>query len=370
MIHDAIVVGAEIAGLETLDREVISSVFDKNTDTWTLTTRDGTTCHAQVVISGNSPFVPWIPDLFGRNDFRDTYFHAAAPDPDFDPVGRRVAVIGCDATAGWFIEHVCAMAASVTVFPHHPRRLVHTNRRRRRPSARVVTSPIDSLTASGVRTRDGAHYAADAIVYGTGLAVADRDQALVGVAGVTIRQTWYDGMEPYLGIAVHGFPNYFFIAGPDTETSVRNVTLCLQLMDRSGSSRIHLRRSTQHVFNERVHLHPPRRQPAASVFDLSSSSTRYDGVYDGDATLTAGNTTRQVRARLIGHIDPIDGQYHWRGTIFDDLPTESVTVTLSIGDRSAPARISEPTPRGTYSISGVGAPPFALDAARLTVPVQ
>jgi hypothetical protein len=36
------------------------------------------------------------------------------------------------------------------------------------------------------------------------------------------------------------------------------------------------------------------------------------------------------------------------------------TVTLVVGDRRVSARITEETPQGTYSIAGVGAPPFTL----------
>jgi hypothetical protein len=36
------------------------------------------------------------------------------------------------------------------------------------------------------------------------------------------------------------------------------------------------------------------------------------------------------------------------------------TLTLTVGDRSVSARITEETPQGTYSIAGVGTPPFAL----------
>ena len=27
---------------------------------------------------------------------------------------------------------------------------------------------------------------------------------------------WADGLDPYLGVAVHGVPNYFLLTGPDT----------------------------------------------------------------------------------------------------------------------------------------------------------
>ena len=206
---------AGVTDVVVMDRTVISAVFDDDTDTWTLNTRGGEICRGRVVIAG-SPFVPWIAELAGRDDFRGPVFHAAAPDRQFDPAGQCVAVIGADASAGQFIERVARSAASVTVFPLPPRRVVCATRRwRRRPSPQVVTSPIDAVTASGIRTRDGAHYDVDAIVCGTGLTVADRDATLIGARGLTIRQAWRDGMEPYLGIAVHGFPNYFLIDGPD-----------------------------------------------------------------------------------------------------------------------------------------------------------
>jgi hypothetical protein len=75
-----------------------------------------------------------------------------------------------------------------------------------------------------------------------------------------------------------------------------------------------------------------------------------------------------VWVRLAGHLDPIDGQYHWQGTVFGSssqpLPDEALkqarTATLTVGARSASARIIERTPWGTHTVAGVGAPPYAL----------
>ena len=75
---------------------------------------------------------------------------------------------------------------------------------------------------------------------------------------------------------------------------------------------------------------------------------------------------------LAGHLNPIDGQYHWQGTILDevaaDFLTSTRTVKLSVGTLSASARITEKTPQGTHSITGVGAPPFGRTDAELTAP--
>lgn len=360
VIHDVIVVGAHIAGFSTLDGELTRAEFDDDADSWALTTRDGAKRRSRIVIA-RSPLVPWIPNLLGRNAFRGTAFHAATADPGFDPAGQRIAVIGADAEAGRLIDRVADRAAKVEVFAYPPRRFVGTTRRRWRrgqPKIPVISQPIDTVTGSGIRTRDGAHHDVDVIIYGTGFTVPDQLPEVLGTGGLTLRQVWRDGMQPYLSVAVHGFPNYFLTSGPDSR---RYIAACLQLMD--GQSRIEVRRSSQQTFNERVYLHSPKPGLSASAFDLSTSATRRNETYAGAATLTVGDTSRAIRVHLIGHVDPIDGQYHWQGTVFDQLPTDLLkrgrAVTLAIGQSSASARITEQTPQGTHSIAGVGVPPFA-----------
>jgi hypothetical protein len=382
-VHGVVLVGDGNAATELLaagvndfvifDREVTSAVFDDATDTWTLTADDGEFCRGRVVVTCESPFVPWIPDLLGRRDFRGLAIHASMPETGFDPTGRRVAVIGPDSSAGELIDLMARSAATVKVFPLAPRRIVprlwRTARFTGRRRIQVITSPINEVTPVGVRTVDGVHHDADAIVYGTGFAVRAglRDDTLVGARCVSIQQAWVDGAEPYLGVALHGFPNYFTVNGPDFGAAMRYVVECLQLMGRH--SRIEVRRSAQRVFNERVHLRQPSRHLDASALDISSFGGADEESYEGPATLTAADTSAQVRVLLAGHIEPIDGQYHWQGTVFDRLPTELVrarTVTLTVGEHSAPARITEETPQSTHSIAGVGAPPFPLQNFQLT----
>ena len=367
MTQDVIVVGGDLADFPTLDG-VVSSVFDDDTDTWTLTTGDGQTCRARVVVARRSPFVPWIPDLFGRREFRGVSFHAAAPLADFDPAGQRIAVIGADAAAGQLIGRLIRSGGMVKVFAFAPRRFIRQTRRARsylRRQPELVTSPIDEVTAVGVRTADGVHHNADTIVYGTGFSVraALPPDALVGANGLTIQQAWTSGMEPYAGVALHGFPNYFIADGP----APRHVIDCLQFI--KGHTRIEVRRSSQQVFNERLHLRRPSRRLVASAFDLSSSGD--DDAYDGPAILTAAGISEPVRVRLTGHVDPIDGQYHWQGTIFGKLPEDlrrARTVAVVVGDHSASARITEETPQGSHSIVGAGAPPYALADVEFSMP--
>jgi cation diffusion facilitator CzcD-associated flavoprotein CzcO len=257
---------------------VVSSVFDGDTDTWTLTTADGESCRGRVVIACKSPFVPWIPDLFGRRVFRGAWFHAAAPATDFDPAGQRIAVVGADASAGQLIDRLTRSGAAVKVFPLAPRRVVAQTRRARRylrRQAEVVTSPIDEVTAAGIRTADGIHHDADAIVYGTGFAIRAGlpHHALVGAGGVTIQQAWTEGMEPYLGVAIHGFPNYFTVDGPDFQSGMRNVIECLRLMN--GHTRIEVRRSSHRARSRSVVT--PGPGPTSSTLSPSPTSSSVQG---------------------------------------------------------------------------------------------
>lgn len=216
-----------------------------------------------------------------------------------------------------------------------------------------------------VRTRGEKTHRGRVVIDGAGVAATDRD-----------------GEEAYLGVAVHGLPNYFLATGPNTEAQVRYTAACLTMMARTGSTRIEVRRSTQRLFNDRLNAKQAAgcgisharlmRAPAPSAFDLSSGVAVEDEVYDGAARLTLADGDCEVKVRLTGHLDPIDGRYHWQGIVSGALPVDTLTgsaaVTLTVGERSAPARITEQTPWGSYGIAGVGAPPFALDDVELTVP--
>jgi len=183
------------------------------------------------------------------------------------------------------------------------------------------------------------------------------------------------GMVPYLGVAVHGLPNRFFISGPDVRGQQQYVAQCLNAMARTESTRIEVRHSTQRTYT--VRYRPGStvdwrriRRKIKSAFDLSSRVTVEDEVYDGPAAVHIDDDIHDVRVRLTGHLDPIDGRYHWQGTVFDELPDENPPqrVRLAVGERIAEARIAERTPWGTYSVVGVGEPPFALDEVEFTVP--
>jgi Domain of unknown function (DUF4873) len=184
-----------------------------------------------------------------------------------------------------------------------------------------------------------------------------------------------DWARPYLGVALHGLPNYFLAGSVEQDHYVKD---CLKLMARNGYTRIEVRYSTERLFNERGHTTRDdarywrrMRKKIRSAFDLSSHIGIEDDVYDGPAVIRVGDDAHSVRVRLTGHVEPIDGRYHWQGTVFETLPEEVLKqsrVRVTVGEHTADARITERTPWGSYSVAGVGAPPFALDDVEIAAP--
>jgi hypothetical protein len=84
-------------------------------------------------------------------------------------------------------------------------------------------------------------------------------------------------------------------------------------------------------------------------------------VYAGPASLVVAERRHVVRVRLKGFLHPVDGRYHWQGTVHDapqDVRSGGQPVRLCIGDRDAVARLVERTSYGDLMISGTGHPPF------------
>jgi hypothetical protein len=186
-------------------------------------------------------------------------------------------------------------------------------------------------------------------------------------------------LEPYLGVAVHGVPNYFLLTGPDTAAQKSYIAKCLHHLSRTDGSRIEVREATQRMFGDRRRRRGHRsgrywRTVGAkipSAFEVRAPIEDDDDVYDGPATITVDGHDHPVRVRLTGRLEPIDGRYHWRGTVFADLPAVLLPheVEVAVGDRTAGARLTERTPQAGYSVAGTGSPPFALEETHVDVPL-
>jgi cation diffusion facilitator CzcD-associated flavoprotein CzcO len=94
----------------------------------------------------------------------------------------------------------------------------------------VKADPIERITPSGVRTA-GTEYPLDVLVLATGydaLTGALFEIDIKGVGGLTLREAWAEGPQTYLGVATHGFPNMFFVAGAGSPSVLSNVVLSIE----------------------------------------------------------------------------------------------------------------------------------------------
>jgi len=85
-------------------------------------------------------------------------------------------------------------------------------------NAEVVTESIQRIESGGVRSSDGRLHELDVLILATGF---DPHRFLgscevLGLNGATLEQAWSQGNYAYKTICVPGFPNLFFLGGPNS----------------------------------------------------------------------------------------------------------------------------------------------------------
>jgi len=82
----------------------------------------------------------------------------------------------------------------------------------------VITTGIREINTTGVVATDGQQRDVDAIILGTGFRINDfvPPGLVIGRNAVDITEAWQQGPQAYKGICVSGFPNLFFLMGPNT----------------------------------------------------------------------------------------------------------------------------------------------------------
>jgi cation diffusion facilitator CzcD-associated flavoprotein CzcO len=137
--------------------KITGATWDEAATRWTLTTQDGATYTADVVVAAPGPLSePSIPDLPGLEDFAGTVFHTATWDHDHDLTGRKVAFVGTGASAIQAVPEIQPIVDRMTVFqrtppwvvPHRDRPITRAERflYRKVPAAqRLVRSMVYGL---------------------------------------------------------------------------------------------------------------------------------------------------------------------------------------------------------------------------------
>jgi len=130
------------------------------------------------------------------------------------------------------------------------------------PNVELVTDGIREIQADAIVTEEGERHEVDTIVLGTGFRATDIKAAewIRGRDGSTLRDHWGPSPRAYLGLAVAGFPNLFFLSGPNTgtghqsqvfmiESHIEYVMDAIRTMDRRGLATVEVRPEVQEAYN-------------------------------------------------------------------------------------------------------------------------
>ncbi|MEV6876368.1 NAD(P)/FAD-dependent oxidoreductase [Amycolatopsis sp. NPDC051128] len=135
-----------------------------------------------------------------------------------------------------------------------------------RPNVDVVTDGVAEVRAHSIVDRAGVEHEVDAIVYGTGFKVTDALEYLdiTGVDGRNLAKEWAaEGMRTHKGITVSGYPNLFFLLGPNTalghnsvvfmiEAQARYVVDAIKLADSRDAAALDVRPDAQEKFQQDI----------------------------------------------------------------------------------------------------------------------
>lgn len=95
--------------------------WDEDASVWRVALGDGSTLTATYLLTATGFLSqPKVPDIAGIADYAGTVIHTTEWDDDFDPRGRRIAIIGTGATAVQLIPELAASAAELTVYQRTP----------------------------------------------------------------------------------------------------------------------------------------------------------------------------------------------------------------------------------------------------------
>ena len=169
----------------------------------------------------------------------------------------------------------------------------------------VVASGLTEVRGSTVVAADGTETEVDVIIFGTGFHVTDMPIAdrVVGAEGITLAESWKDGMQSLRGATAAGFPNWMTIIGPNTGLGNSSMILMIesqlnymadylrQLNVLGGRVALGARRSAVGMWNRRVQERMKR-----TVWNTGGCTSWYLDANGRNTTVWPGTTGEFRRA--------------------------------------------------------------------------
>jgi cyclohexanone monooxygenase len=197
-----------------------------------------------------------------------------------------------------------------------------------RPNVDVVTSGIAEVREHSIVDTDGVERPVDAIIYGTGFRIQDLvARGLVkGRGGADLTDGWKRGPEAYKGTTFAGFPNLFWLLGPNTglghnsvvymiESQIHYVVQAMRTMRDHDLVELEVERAAQQRFNEDLERrggHTVWTQGACRSYYLNPETGRNFAIWPG-FTFSFRSITRSFDAasyrqrRRVAEAVPLEG---------------------------------------------------------------
>ena len=168
-----------------------------------------------------------------------------------------------------------------------------------RENVELVTSGVREIVAGGIIDGAGNHRSLDALILATGFVAAEFlvDMTIHGLDGRELIGEWQaGGPEAYLGLAVSGFPNLFFVLGPNTGLGHNSVVVMmeaqytyiidfLRLLRRRHVPFLDVKAQAQAAYNREL-----QQRMATTVWQAGSCRSWYQTAGGRNTTLWPGST--------------------------------------------------------------------------------
>jgi cation diffusion facilitator CzcD-associated flavoprotein CzcO len=184
-----------------------------------------------------------------------------------------------------------------------------------RQNCKLIDWPIATLSPVGIRTSDGIEHHLDCIVFATGYDVhlTGPPFAVTGLGGRSLHDEWSGGAKAYKSINAHGYPNLFFMTGPNSgpghnsllvyiegqlDYAVRAITTILD----NDLRYLDVREDAQRRHNENIQRRLTRTTWMSGCRSWYLTEDGYNGsMYPGTAT----QYLRQMGDFRMGHYDAV-----------------------------------------------------------------
>jgi cation diffusion facilitator CzcD-associated flavoprotein CzcO len=185
-----------------------------------------------------------------------------------------------------------------------------------RANCKLIDWPIATLSPVGLRTSDGIEHHLDCIVFATGYDVhlTGPPFPVTGLGGRSLSDEWSGGAQAYKSASAHGYPNMFFMTGPNSgpghnsllvyiegqlDYAVRGITTILD----SDLRYLDVRHDVQGRYNERIQRRLTKTTWMSGCSSWYLTKDGFNGsMYPGFAT----QYLRQMRDFQYGDYDAVE----------------------------------------------------------------